>query len=390
MVMKFVLEKHVEYPYTGIEVCSSAACHGNGAVFRTSFSLAVFFAMHAGFLMVPGCKMFHGFGLFLKFCLLVGLIVATFWIDNDFFEGYGDFARVGSAFWLIIQTLMLVAWAYDLNDGITSRATDADGEPRNKFYILLLVIVVVLFGLEVTGMSLAIDWFGGDECHRNNIFVSITFIMTVLSYVVPMFVERGSILASSIMCGYTTYLLLTALYSDPDKTCNSQYTSDNDLYVWVGIVISTVVLCYGAFNFQRTAMVEEEMADIENTSAKAKKKESKNNNLLDQAEDDAEERQKKEDEIEEAREEAEDQANSSSIIPWNYVKFHIAMAFASLYVCMLFTGWGDLSDETNAFKHSNVTVWVNILTQWATFFFYGWTLAVMGMCPHRFEYMDGE
>ena len=53
--------------------------------------------------------------------------------------------------------------------------------------------------------------------------------------------------------------------------------------------------------------------------------------LLDQAEDDAEERQKKEDELEEAREEAEDRAEASSVIPWSYVKFHVAMTLASLY-----------------------------------------------------------
>merc|ERR1712110_1215407 len=113
------------------------------------------------FLMVPGCKIFHGFALFLKFMLLVALIVGSFWIDNDFFEGYGEFARVGSCFWLIIQTMMLVAWAYDLDEGIMRRVYSGD-EANNSVLYVLFGFCVILFGLEVTGCSLAVKWFAGD------------------------------------------------------------------------------------------------------------------------------------------------------------------------------------------------------------------------------------
>lgn len=387
MVAKFILEKNIEWPYTSTDVCNTDACAGNGAVFRTSFGLTCFFATHALLLMVPGCKIFHGFAMFLKFCLLCALIVGCFWIDNDFFEGYGDFARVGSAFWLIIQTMMLVAWGLDLNDGIIARGTNDDGEPNNSYYYFLCFFVLVFFGLEIAGCALAVDYFGGDGCHRNNTFVAFTIILTFISYVAGGYAGavglQGSILSSAIICFYTTYLLMTGLYSDPNQSCNSQYHKDNDAYVWVGIVISTTVLCYGAMSFQRTAMINDDLADIE--AANKKKKKENKSTLLDQAEDDAEERHKKEDELEEAREEAEDRAEASSVIPWNYVKFHIAMTLASLYVCMLFTGWGQLSDTSNAFKHSNVTVWVNILTQWATFAFYLWSIVFPLCCPDRFE-----
>jgi len=387
MIAKFVLEKNIEWPYTSTEICTSDACAGNGAVFRTSFGLAVFYAIHALLLMVPGCKIFHGFALFLKFMLLIALIVGSFWIDNDFFDGYGEVARVGSCLWLIIQTLMLVAWADELNEGIMRRAYGDSDEANKNVVGLLCGVCIILFGLEITGCALAIKWFAGDACHRNNTFVAISLIGTVVFYLLSMVITDGSLLTSAVVCFYTTYLLLTALYSDPDQACNSQYSSDNEFYIWTGIVISTVVLCYGAFNFQKTDMIDTKMNDIESANKKAKKKESeeKNNNLLDQAEDDAVEREQ---DLDDAREEVEDEVNRASIVPWDLVKFHCAMTLASLYVCMLFTGWGELTDTANAFKHSNITVWVNILTQWATFGAYGLFLAPRAFCPHRFQSDD--
>eukprot|EP00492_Amphilonche_elongata_P004507 TRINITY_DN4888_c0_g1_i1.p1 TRINITY_DN4888_c0_g1~~TRINITY_DN4888_c0_g1_i1.p1 ORF type:complete len:140 (+),score=26.98 TRINITY_DN4888_c0_g1_i1:71-490(+) len=138
-------------------------------------------------------------------------------------------------------------------------------------------------------------------------------------------------------------------------------------------------------------MIEEELV-VSDVESSRRKKSSRDNNLLDQAENDREERERKQDEEEERREEAEDNANAKaramSAIPWNYVKFHAAMTLASLYVCMLFTGWGELTNEANAFKHDKVTVWVNILTQWACFVFYIWTLVAMAMCPERLRILD--
>merc|ERR1739848_321785 len=151
---------------------------------------------------------------------------------------------------------MLVAWAYDMDEGIMRRAYGDSEEANSSILATLCGVCVILFGLEITGCSLAVKWFAGDGCHRNNTFIAIAIIVTVVVWVVSMVVPKGSILTSAVICFYTTYLLLTALYSDPDESCNTQYSSDNDLYIWVGIVISTVVLCYGAFNFQRTTMID--------------------------------------------------------------------------------------------------------------------------------------
>ena len=55
---------------------------------------------------------------------------------------------------------------------------------------------------------------------------------------------------------------------------------------------------------------------------------------------------------------------------------------------MLFTGWGDLTDESHAFTHSNTIVWINIATQWIVYALYAWTLIASHMWPESFA--DGN
>jgi len=384
MIMKFLVESDIKYPYTDMEVCSTAGCVGNGVVFRVSFALTVFYALHAGFSAIPGCSKFHSWGLFLKFLLLTGGIILTFWIENPFFEGYGDYARVGSAVWLLLQTALMVVWAYDLNDGIVNRADLSEvkeccGAPWTIGALFIFCLVATI--LEFAGLALAIDQFGGDECHRNNTLIAISIILGVIIIAGSLLVEKASILCTTIIGCYTTYLLFTALYADPDQTCNKQYREDNNVYIWIGIVISTIVLCYGAMSFEGQTIIEDARIEEElNTSPKKKKKEE---NLLDAAEKQAEKDRQESDE-ENRMDAAERQVESNRTVHWEVVKFHVAMSLASTYVCMLFTGWGALTDESNAFEHSNVTVWVNIFTQWTTFFLYFWTLGAMHFYPERF------
>eukprot|EP00486_Rosalina_sp_Unknown_P015118 CAMPEP_0201579080 /NCGR_PEP_ID=MMETSP0190_2-20130828/26352_1 /ASSEMBLY_ACC=CAM_ASM_000263 /TAXON_ID=37353 /ORGANISM="Rosalina sp." /LENGTH=145 /DNA_ID=CAMNT_0048013019 /DNA_START=1019 /DNA_END=1456 /DNA_ORIENTATION=+ len=66
------------------------------------------------------------------------------------------------------------------------------------------------------------------------------------------------------------------------------------------------------------------------------------------------------------------------------VTFHICMAFASIYMCMLYTGWGDdqLSSQGKARGWTSVTV--NLVCVLITVVLYGWTLLAPKMCPGRF------
>merc|ERR1719216_204972 len=60
MLMKFVIKSEWHLPYMDLsagDYCGDA-CAGNSAVFRTSFCLTIFYAIHCLFLLAPGCKSF--------------------------------------------------------------------------------------------------------------------------------------------------------------------------------------------------------------------------------------------------------------------------------------------------------------------------------------------
>jgi len=66
------------------------------------------------------------------------------------------------------------------------------------------------------------------------------------------------------------------------------------------------------------------------------------------------------------------------------VMFHLAMAFASIYFAMLFTNWAtDTASRKTADQRGNVSLGINIGSEWLCFFLYLWTLCVPKICTNR-------
>lgn len=66
------------------------------------------------------------------------------------------------------------------------------------------------------------------------------------------------------------------------------------------------------------------------------------------------------------------------------VIFHICMAFASIYISMLYTNWAtDTANASSASGRGKVSLGVNIGAQWLSFILYMWTLCAPTLCPNR-------
>lgn len=95
-----------------LKVCNNESCVGNGAIYRTSFVLFIFFALHA---FIVKCVLpFHYMFFIIKFLCVTVVLTITFWIPNDIFDGFAQFARIGSFFFLLIQIYVLINWAWEL------------------------------------------------------------------------------------------------------------------------------------------------------------------------------------------------------------------------------------------------------------------------------------
>ncbi|CAG8572427.1 3144_t:CDS:2, partial [Dentiscutata heterogama] len=75
-----------------------------------------------------------------------------------------------------------------------------------------------------------------------------------------------------------------------------------------------------------------------------------------------------------------------------YVFFHLIFAIASMYVAMLLTNWNNMSTEDDnndgelvKIGQSYTAVWVKVISSWACFLLYTWTLVGPVLMPDRFE-----
>eukprot|EP00494_Astrolonche_serrata_P027587 UN27850 len=123
---------------------------------------------------------------------------------------------------------------------------------------------------------LDIHWFGGSGCDRNNTFVALSIVCTVIVLAMS---TKGSLFCGSITCIYTTYLLTNALFSDPDKKCNTLHGSDHDTWmIVIGMIISLVAICYSAVSLSKYAELaakQEESEPLLREAVKRRKKKRK-------------------------------------------------------------------------------------------------------------------
>ena len=75
-----------------------------------------------------------------------------------------------------------------------------------------------------------------------------------------------------------------------------------------------------------------------------------------------------------------------SPVPYNYSFFHLIFALASMYMAMLFTGWGTASDmEKDRIDIGWASVWIKTGAQWVMSLLYAWTLIAPAIFPDRFS-----
>ncbi len=75
-----------------------------------------------------------------------------------------------------------------------------------------------------------------------------------------------------------------------------------------------------------------------------------------------------------------------SPVPYNYSFFHLIFALASMYMAMLFTGWGTASEmEKDRIDIGWASVWIKTGAEWVMALMYGWTLVAPAVFPDRFN-----
>ena len=417
-------------------------CKGTAAVYRISFMSTVFFLFNA-----IGClcqRRFHSNYWSSKIVIWCLLMLSSIFIPNTVFSsGYDWFSRIVSFLFLITQIVILIDFAYTWNNKWVNRANELELENRSgKPYLCgLLSISAAFYLISFTSMVFMYLYFS--HCALLNSFISITLVGSLIFTYLQLFNDNeGSLLSSSIVTLYCTWLCISAITSyvdDPDtpenQKCNIINNNlDNKSSIIMGGIIAGLSLAWTSFNSfqsfsenkkeesatnQYILETEENNKDDDDNNDKDKEEDTIGTidtidttdttdtidttditvTLVPDKTDDIDKTQPTENKFKSIDTDLERnmgihlvdkiQSDTDPIVNEQYYLFHIIMMIASIYMAMLLTDWGTKKGDNEGTTTINITggttgMWVKITSQWITIVLYSWTLIARRCMPNRF------
>lgn len=319
-----------------LESENESVCIGKGAVLRISFATFAFHVLHA--IVLLGCKYeqdprtyVHTGLLGLKLSGWVGLVVGAFFIPNSFFGVYGEIARVFSGFFLIFQAIVLLDLVYRVNEHLIDKDNCMPTLVAGSAFLYVLSLVMI---------GLAYHFYSPRaSCSTNVGWITWTLIMalayTALS-ISPWRIDRAGLLTSGAVFTYTSFLLLSALTSEPTND-NPCVTSGGMGDTWVQIVAFIIAL--GAVTMSTLSTGTSDVLES---------------------------------------------GSGGDALPYRPDFFHLIFGLAAMYLAMLFTNWSlDATPDEWVIDKGWQSAWVKIASQWLVALLYVWTLIAPKLLPDR-------
>ncbi|KAI3629910.1 hypothetical protein MIR68_011345 [Amoeboaphelidium protococcarum] len=290
----------------------------------------------------------------IKTILWAGLIVACFFIPADQLKTYWIATFVFAALFILLQAMMLVDFAWVWSGTWVGKYEDDSGNAA--FYSALLVTTTFLFYAAVLAMTIVFYIFYGEAgCSLNQFFISFNLILAIVMTVVgilPRVQEanpRSGIFQSAILSVYTTYLVGSAISSQPVNKCSSASSSSqlsNGVLI-TGVVLTFLSLGYAAFN-----------AGTNSSS------------LFGGANGDNDD-------------EPESEEDGTT---YNYSLFHFIFILAAMYMAAVLTNWATFSEGSSSVlfvDYGYTSSQIKIGTSWLVSILYIWTLVAPVVFPDR-------
>mmetsp|Transcript_29233 Transcript_29233/g.93648 ORF Transcript_29233/g.93648 Transcript_29233/m.93648 type:complete len:459 (-) Transcript_29233:1486-2862(-) len=365
-------------------------CEENQRVYRVSFSAFVFFAVMT--FMSRFSTTIHTHWWIPKVMIYALLFIVSFMIPNSFFNGYVQLSRVLSGFYLLMQIVIFINFAYWLHDWLNSSAAEGAGACSDMYLIAYLGLSVASFITAIVGISLIFVYFAVPGCGLYQFLTSWTLILGLVGIVLSIYekVNMG-LLTPCVVFLYCVYVLWDALISGPDDECNPTATSgegNNE----VAIIVISLILTAGSITWTswRTGealmnIEDQHVDDLEEGTGGKKGDMTMSDNMRDIVTGDENKNKSNAAPRPAATEETplavgmgttEGKPIEDPAGEWLWL-FHGILALAAAYLSMAITNWGATDGENeesapNAYGYTNV--WVKIASQWLTFALYFWSL----------------
>ncbi|KAM7254352.1 hypothetical protein ACFE04_032034 [Oxalis oulophora] len=332
------------------------------AVLRVSLGNFLFFTIFS--IMMVGVKnqkdprdgIHHG-GWMMKIICWCILVIFMFFLPNEIISFYESISKFGAGFFLLVQVVLLLDFVHRWNDTWV-------GYDEQFWYVALMVVSLVCYVVTLSFSGLLFHWFtpSGQDCGLNTFFITMTLIFAFLFAIVALHpAVGGSILPASVISLYCMYLCYNGLSSEPrDYECNGLHKHSKAIStgsLTLGLLTTVLSVVYSAVRAgSSTSLLSE------SNSPRAGEKPLL---PLDKA-DEHEEKEK------------------SKPVTYSYAFFHIIFSLASMYSAMLLTGWSTSVGESGKLVDVGwPSVWVRIITGWATAALYMWSLVAPVLFPDR-------
>jgi len=356
-----------------------AKCSGNAGAYRAMGSCTLFFLLAA--VVARWRPSANREAWVAKYVLFLFMVAATVFVPNQplFLTVYLHLSRIGGVMFILMQQVILIDVAYTWNDSWVTKADDAEMEERGSGRKWLAGILascgVLLFG-SIAIMILLIINFSG--CSTNEAFIYVTLVMSVIITVAQLCSDEGSLLSSSIIVAYATYLVVTAVSKNPNAECNPRLGSNDIVGIVVGTGLTVLSLAWTGWSYtadrrfsnesRRNQMVEMSFPLVEGDHALTSSSSSLNYDEFYSRDADSIT--------------VDDESNGVSFHSW---KLNIILAMISCWFSMAITGWGSIQTDGNQANPevSSVSMWMIISSQWLVLLLYLWTLGAPKLFPDR-------
>ncbi|XP_070600790.1 serine incorporator 3 [Erythrolamprus reginae] len=394
------MEKHLKQIPGFCDGFDCEALVGYRAVYRISFSMAVFFCLFA-LLMIkvksskdPRAAIHNGFWFF-KIAAIVGIMVGAFYIpEGAFTRVLFGFGTAGAFLFILIQLLLLVDFAHSWNESWLERMED--GNSRCWYAALLSCTILNYIASFIAIVLFYVFYTKPDGCIENKCFISFNMIACIvvsITSILPKVQEHqphSGLLQSSVITLYTMYLTWSAMSNEPERHCNpsllniiSQISAPTsfplnataiptpipekspqwwDTQSIVGLIIFVLCLLYSSIRSSNNSQVNKLTLSVSDSV------------ILDDAPNAADV------EDGEVRRVLD---NEKDGVQYNYSFFHFMLILASLYIMMTLTNWYSPDAETKTLKSKWPVVWVKISSSWVCLLIYVWTLVAPLILTNR-------
>jgi hypothetical protein len=213
------------------------------AVFRMSFILVLFHMLVFLICLMRNqiAAVFHDGWWMFKFITVLASSIASFYISNDFFEGYAQFVRVTSVFFLIYQGICMLSLSYVINNAMVEYWSDSHGSFAG---VMMIIITLIIYVIDLIVLVFQFIWFSG--CALNIIILCLTIIFGIIFTVLVVLKTRddSSILTNAFVMSYALFLSWSAMASRPEDSCNPfvEHAANTLYQIGLGLVFTVISL----------------------------------------------------------------------------------------------------------------------------------------------------